>query len=96
MKKFAYDVKIVIEPDDNNSYYAHCPGLSGVFACGKTEEEALINAKDATISILRTKLSLGESIRENENLKVAPTSQNKANKSISYETQISFPLTVSL
>ena len=93
MKKFAYDVKIVIELDDNDSFYAHCPGLSGVFACGKTEEEALINARDATISLLRTKLSLGEIIQENENLKVAKTSQNKLK---SYKTQINFPITVSL
>lgn len=96
MINFAYDVKIVIELDDNNSFYAHCPGLSGVFACGENEEEALINAKDAAISILRTKLGLGESIQENENLKAAPTSQNKVNKLKTYKTQINFPLTVSL
>ncbi len=96
MNNLAYNVKIIIEPDDNNSYYAHCPGLNGIFACGKTEEEALINAKDAAISILRTKLSLGKIIKENENLKAAPILQNKGDNLKSYTTQINFPLTVSL
>ena len=95
MSSFSYDIKIVVEPDDNG-YYAHCPGLPGIFACGKTEEEALINAKDGAISILRTKLSLGENVQENENLKIASIPKENKKKSKYYETQIHFPITISL
>ncbi len=95
MNSFAYDIKIVVEPDDDG-YYAHCPGLPGIFACGKTEEEALLNAKDGAISILRTKLSLGENVQENENLKIASIPKNGENKSKYFETQIHFPKTISL
>lgn len=94
MKSFAYDIKIVIEPDDYG-YYAYCPGLPGIFACGKTEEEALINAKDGAISILRTKLGLREIVQENENLKIVPVPRDE-NRLNHYRTQINFPLTVSL
>jgi len=91
MRNFAYDIKIIIEPD-GDGYYAHCPGLPGVFACGNTEVEALTNANDAATSIIRTKLKLGESVQENENLKKVTS---KPRPSI-HEIQINFPLPVSL
>jgi len=41
-------VEIFIEPD-GDGFHAYCPALKGLHTCGDTEEEALENAKDATI-----------------------------------------------
>ena len=76
MSDYEFQVTVVIEPD-GNGFYAHCPGLPGVFACGDTPEEALDSARDGALSILRTKLRLGDSIEENHDLirLKAPTKQ---------------------
>lgn len=64
---YAYLVEFVVEPDDGQ-FYAHCPGLGGVHESGKTVEEALANAYDAFLSILRACMERGEVIPEGPHL----------------------------
>jgi predicted RNase H-like HicB family nuclease len=46
-----FRVQIIIEPDDSE-FHAYCPALKGLHVSGKTEAEALRNAKDAAIAYL--------------------------------------------
>ncbi len=40
----AYYLRINVKPD-GTGYYAKCPKLRGVFACGETERDAITDAK---------------------------------------------------
>jgi len=60
-------VTLIVEPDAGK-YYAYCPGLRGVHADGETPEEALANARDGAIGILRTRLRHGDPIEEGPDL----------------------------
>ena len=40
-------VGIVVEKEDDGTYYAYCPGIKGIHVPGNTEDEALKNAKEA-------------------------------------------------
>lgn len=44
-------VRILVEPD-SEGFYAHCPELTGLHVDGKTEEEAIRNARDAAMAYL--------------------------------------------
>ena len=52
---------IVVEPD-GNEFHAYCPALKGLHTSGKTEEEALQNAKDAAMAYLASLIKHGDSI----------------------------------
>lgn len=45
-------IRVVIEPDED-VFVAYCPELPGCVTYGKTEEEALVNAKEAIELYLR-------------------------------------------
>lgn len=74
MSKFR--ITIIVEPDEDG-FYAHCPGLPGVHAGGDTKEEALENARDAAIGILRAKLQHGDPIEENPDLEMVADSEEE-------------------
>jgi len=57
-----YVVRIIIEADED-SFYAHCPGLPEVQTCGQTPEEAAENAKTAASAVLKAKQRFGDSIQ---------------------------------
>ena len=59
-------VTVVIEPDDNGTFHAFCPGLKGVHVDGKTEREALENAVHAT------KCYIASLIRHGDPLPIGP------------------------
>ena len=41
-------IRVVIEYDDEvNAYSAYCPELPGCTSCGDTEDEALVNIREA-------------------------------------------------
>jgi predicted RNase H-like HicB family nuclease len=43
----SYTFRILIEPDENNTYHAWAPGLPGCHTWGDTLQEARQNLKDA-------------------------------------------------
>jgi predicted RNase H-like HicB family nuclease len=86
MEECIYEITIKVELD-GESYYAYCPGLPGVFACGDSEEEAIRNAKDGAIGILSSKLRYGDEIEENADLKKIIFPE----KSSDYRTHITIP-----
>ncbi|MDP2984680.1 MAG: type II toxin-antitoxin system HicB family antitoxin [Candidatus Latescibacter sp.] len=68
MEECIYEITIKVEPD-GEGYYAYCPRLPGVLACGDSEEEAIRNAKDGAIGIISSKLRFGDEIKEKSYLK---------------------------
>ena len=56
-----FAVQIIVEPDEGG-FYAYCPALKGLHVGGDTEEEALQNARDATIAYLHSLIRHGEPI----------------------------------
>ena len=69
-------VTVAIEPDEDG-YYAYCPGLQGVQTGGDTGEEALTNARDAVIGILRSRLKHGDPIGEGPFLQIIKPSEEQ-------------------
>jgi len=41
------NLKVVLEPSEDGGYTAHCPSLPGCISEGETQEEALINIREA-------------------------------------------------
>lgn len=64
---YAYLVECIVEPD-NGQFYAHCPGLGGVHAGGKTVEEAFAEAYEAALAILEARLKRGDLPQEGPQL----------------------------
>jgi len=48
-----YYAEVVIEPDDGG-FHAFCPSLKGLHTCGKTEEEARENSRDAVTAYIKS------------------------------------------
>lgn len=55
-------IPVVIEVDDNESFYAHCPGFPGIHIDGRTKEEAYSRACEALEWYLGSLQKAGEPI----------------------------------
>jgi len=66
---YAYIIKVIVEKDDDGSYYAHVPGLRGVNVSSKTPEEALNIAQKDIINILKIRFDRGQSLPESKHIK---------------------------
>jgi antitoxin HicB len=47
-------VSVVVEPDDDGTFHAFCPGLPGLHADGRTEDEAFTHIVDALRAYLQS------------------------------------------
>ena len=50
-KSFSIEIEICLEKDDDG-YHAFCPAFQGLHVGGKTQKEAIENAKDAITSLV--------------------------------------------
>lgn len=60
-KDLVVRLDIVVEPDEDE-FHAYCPALKGLHTSGKTEEEAVNNAKDAALAYLESLIKHREPI----------------------------------
>lgn len=60
-EEFLFEIPISIEPD-HGEFHAYCPLLKGLHIGGKTEDEALQNAKNAAIAYLISLIKHGDPI----------------------------------
>ena len=60
-KCLKFKVRIVVEKDDPG-YHAYAPSLRGLHMPGDTQKEALNNAKEAAVLMLKTMIEDGDSI----------------------------------
>ncbi|KUK26392.1 MAG: Uncharacterized protein XD60_1421 [Acetothermia bacterium 64_32] len=77
-------VTVIVEPDEDG-FYAYCPGLPGVHAGGQTRDEAIANARDGALAVLRTKLRYGDPIKEGPDLQILDIPPDKDRLSIEGE-----------
>jgi len=57
-----YTFRVIIEPDENNTFHGYVPLLSGCHTCGETIEETKINAKEAILCHIQGLLMDNETI----------------------------------
>lgn len=68
MKSYSY--RIIIEPDERNTFHAYVPALPGCHTWGNSVEEARENIKDAMDAYLRSLVADGEKIPEDKGIEV--------------------------
>ena len=71
MKVYTY--RVIVEPDENNTFHAFVPALPGCHTWGETFDEARRNVRDAIDAYLRSLKSDGESIPEDNGVEILET-----------------------
>ena len=71
MKSYTY--RIIIEPDENNTFHGYVPALPGCHTWGKTIEIARKNTRDAIDVYIRSLVAEGEVIPEDRGVEVVET-----------------------
>lgn len=71
MKVYTY--RVIVEPDENNTFHALVPALPGCHTWGETFDEARQNVRDAIDAYLRSLKSDGESIPEDNGVEILET-----------------------
>jgi antitoxin HicB len=69
----AYTYRVIVEPDENNTFHAFVPALPGCHTWGETFDEARRNVRDAIDAYLRSLKSDGESIPEDNGVEILET-----------------------
>lgn len=69
----AYTYRIIIEPDENNTFHAFVPALPGCHTWGETLEHARRNIRDAIDVYLRSLKADGEPIPEDKGIEIVET-----------------------
>jgi len=84
MKTYTY--RIIIEPDENNTFHAYVPALSGCHSWGETIDQARRNIRDALGVYLRSLEADGEPIPQDNGIEVVETisAPVKKRKDIAY------------
>lgn len=62
--------RIIIEPDENNTFHGFVPALPGCHTWGKSLEETRKNIKDAIDAYLRSLKADGEPIPEDRGIEI--------------------------
>ncbi len=65
-----YTYRIIIEPDENNTFHASVPALPGCHTWGESLDEVRVNVRDAIDVYLRSLKADGESIPEDKGIEV--------------------------
>ena len=71
MKSYTY--RIIIEPDEKNTFHGYVPALPGCHTWGKTIEIARRNIRDAIDVYIRSLAAEGEVIPEDRGVEVVET-----------------------
>ena len=71
MKVYTY--RVIVEPDENNTFHAFVPALPGCHTWGETFDEARRNVRDAIDAYLRSLKSDGEPIPEDNGVEILET-----------------------
>lgn len=77
-----YTYRIIIEPDEGDTFHAYVPALPGCHSWGGSIEQARMNIRDAIDAYLRSLQADGEEIPEDRGIEVvetmsAPSSRKK-------------------
>ncbi len=68
-----YSYRIIIEPDENNTFHGFVPALPGCHTWGGSLEETRTNMRDAIDVFLRSLKADGEPIPEDKGVEIVET-----------------------
>lgn len=68
-----YTYRILIEPDEGNTFHAYVPALPGCHTWGDTFDEARRNVRDAIDAYLKSLRADGEPIPEDRGVEIVET-----------------------
>ncbi len=71
MKVYTY--RVIVEPDENNTFHAFVPALPGCHTWGETFDEARRNVRDAIDAYLRSLKIDGDPIPEDNGVEILET-----------------------
>ncbi len=71
MKNYSY--RIIIEPDERDTFHAYVPALPGCHTWGASFEEARKNIRDAIGAYLRSVVADGEKVPTDSGVEVVET-----------------------
>ena len=82
----SYTYRIIIEPDEGNSFHAYVPALPGCHTFGKTIQEARKMIRDAIDVYLRSLIADGEHVPQDNGVEVVETISipHKKSKPLAY------------
>ena len=68
-----YSYRIIIEPDEQNTFHAYVPALPGCHTWGETIDQTRRNIRDAIDAYLRSLAADGEKIPEDRGIEIVET-----------------------
>lgn len=72
-----YTYRVIIEPDEKNTFHGYVPALTGCHTWGKTIEETKNNLRDAIRSYVASLVADGESVPQERGLEFFETISEK-------------------
>ena len=69
----SYTYRIIIEPDENNTFHAYVPALPGCHTWGENFEKARENIRDAIDEYIRSLVKDGEKIPLDRGVEIVET-----------------------
>ena len=69
----SYTFRVIIEPDERDTFHAYVPTLPGCHTWGETLEEVRENIRDAMDAYLRSLRAHGEEIPEERGIEIVET-----------------------
>lgn len=70
-----YTYRVIIEPDEGNTFHAYVPALFGCHTWGESMEEAKKNIRDAIDVYIRSLQADGEEVPEDKGVEIIETIQ---------------------
>ena len=64
-RNYIIKCEAILKKGDENSFYAYCPGIPGMFSQDITDESALDGLRDCVISYIEMALEKGWEIKQN-------------------------------
>lgn len=77
-----YTFRVIIEPDENNTFHGHVPLLKGCHTWGETLEETKKNLKDAVQCYVASLIDDGETVPQENGFEFFTTVSDQEIKSV--------------
>jgi len=78
----SYSYRVIIEPDERNTFHAYVPALSGCHTWGATILEVRKNIRDAIDAYIRSLCADGELIPQDRGIEVVETISTPSKHSV--------------
>lgn len=73
MNTSSYTYRIIIEPDERNTFHGYVPALPGCHTWGETLEKTRANVRDAIDVYIRNLINEGEPVPKDQGVEIVET-----------------------